>query len=65
MNLSGMLYNLAASPYPIASGPPRPSKGKVKGKVKGVAAMLKAIHAQEDREEALRKAALVVEKLQG
>ena len=34
-----------------------------KGKVKEVAAMLKAIHAQEDREEARRKAALVVEKL--
>lgn len=35
-----------------------------KGKVKAVAAMLKAIHAQEDREAALRKAADVVEKLQ-
>jgi len=35
-----------------------------KGKVKEVAAMLKAIHAQEDKKEALRKAALVVKKLQ-
>jgi putative transposase len=35
-----------------------------KGKVKEVAAMLKAIHAQEDRKEALRKAVLVVKKLQ-
>jgi putative transposase len=35
-----------------------------KGKVKEVAAMLKAIHAQEDRKEALRKAAIVVKKLQ-
>jgi transposase-like protein len=35
-----------------------------KGKVKDVAAMLKAIHAQEDKKEALRKAALVVKKLQ-
>jgi putative transposase len=35
-----------------------------KGKVKEVAAMLKAIHAQEDRKEALRKAALVVKKLE-
>ncbi len=34
-----------------------------KGKVKEVAAMLKAIHAQEDRKEALKKAATVVEKL--
>jgi len=34
-----------------------------KGKVREVAAMLKAIHAQEDRGEALRKAALVVKKL--
>ena len=34
-----------------------------KGKVKKVAAMLKAIHAQEDREEARRKAASVVKKL--
>lgn len=32
-------------------------------KVKEVAAMLKAIHAQEDREAALEKASLVVEKL--
>ena len=36
-----------------------------KGKVKEVAAMLKAIHAQEDRKEALRKAAIVIKKLQG
>lgn len=35
-----------------------------KGKVKEVATMLKAIHAQEDRKEALRKAALVIKKLQ-
>jgi len=35
-----------------------------KGKVKAVAAMLKAIHAQEDREAAWRKAADVVEKLE-
>ncbi len=35
-----------------------------KGKVKEVAAMLKAIHAQENREEARRKAAAVVEKLE-
>jgi len=35
-----------------------------KGKVKEVAAMLKAIHAQEDKKEALRKAVLVVKKLQ-
>lgn len=34
-----------------------------KGKVTEVAAMLKAIHAQEDREEALRKAKVVTEKL--
>lgn len=34
-----------------------------KGRVKEVATMLKAIHAQEDREEARRKAALVAEKL--
>ena len=34
-------------------------------KVKEVAAMLKAIHAQEDREAALEKASLVVEKLKG
>ncbi len=36
-----------------------------KGKAREVAAMLKAIHAQEDREEAGRKAALVAEKLEG
>ena len=36
-----------------------------KGKVKEVVLMLKAIHAQEDRREALRKAKLVVEKLRG
>jgi len=35
-----------------------------KGKVKSVAAMLKAIHAQEDRQAALRKAADVAEKLE-
>jgi transposase-like protein len=35
-----------------------------KGKVKAVAAMLKAIHAQEDREAARRKAEDVVEKLE-
>lgn len=35
-----------------------------KGKVKEVAAMLKAIHAQEDKKEALRKSALVIKKLQ-
>ena len=35
-----------------------------KGKVKEVAAMLKAIHAQEDRKEALQKAAIVIKKLQ-
>jgi hypothetical protein len=35
-----------------------------KAKVKGVAAMLKAIHAQEDRQAARRKAAEVVEKLE-
>jgi putative transposase len=35
-----------------------------KGKVKEVAAMLKAIHAQEDREEAIRKATIVAEKLE-
>jgi putative transposase len=34
-----------------------------KGKVREVAAMLKAIHAQEDRKEALRKAKAVVQKL--
>ena len=36
-----------------------------KGKVKEVAAMLKAIHAQEDSKEANKKAAIVVKKLQG
>jgi putative transposase len=36
-----------------------------KGKVKEVVAMLKAIHAQEDKREALRKAELVITKLQG
>ncbi len=35
------------------------------GKVKGVAAMLKAIHAQEDRKSALEKAAAATEKLEG
>ena len=35
-----------------------------KGKVKEVAAMLKAIHAQEDRGEAIRKANIVAEKLE-
>ena len=35
-----------------------------KGKVKEVAAMLKASHAQEDKSEALRKAAIVIKKLQ-
>jgi putative transposase len=35
-----------------------------KGKVKGVAAMLKAIHAQEDRQAALRKAEDVAKKLE-
>jgi transposase-like protein len=35
-----------------------------KGKVKEVVAMLKAIHAQEDRKEAVKKAATVVKKLQ-
>jgi len=35
-----------------------------KGKVKEVAAMLKAIHAQEDREEAIRKADNVAKKLE-
>ena len=34
-----------------------------KGKVKDVAAMLKAIHAQEDREAAQQKAEAVIEKL--
>lgn len=36
-----------------------------KGKVKEVAAMLKAIHAQEDRPAAVEKARQVVEKLEG
>jgi putative transposase len=36
-----------------------------KGKVREVAAMLKAIHAQESREEAIRKAAIVTKKLEG
>ena len=36
-----------------------------KSKVKDVAAMLKAIHAQEDREAALEKVEAVVEKLRG
>ena len=35
-----------------------------KGRVKEVVAMLKAIHAQEDRKEALKKAAIVVKKLE-
>jgi len=35
-----------------------------KSKVKEVAAMLKAIHAQEDKEEAVRKATIVAEKLE-
>lgn len=35
------------------------------GKVREVVAMLKAIHAQEDRPSAEQKAALVVEKLEG
>jgi transposase-like protein len=35
-----------------------------KGKIKEVAAMLKAIHAQENREEALRKAGNVAKKLE-
>src|SRR5262249_59753933 len=35
------------------------------GKVREVVALLKAIHAQEDREAALEKAAQVVTKLQG
>jgi putative transposase len=35
-----------------------------KGKVKEVAAMLKAIHAQENREEAIRKAGSVAKKLE-
>ena len=36
-----------------------------RGKMKTVAAMLKAIHAQEDRAEALKKAQAVAEKLEG
>jgi putative transposase len=36
-----------------------------KGKIKEVVAMLKAIHAQEDKREALQKAAHVIKKLQG
>jgi len=36
-----------------------------KGKVKMVAAMLKAIHAQEDRQAATKKALAVAEKLEG
>jgi transposase-like protein len=36
-----------------------------KGKVREVAAMLKAIHAQEDKKSARQKAACVVEKLRG
>ena len=36
-----------------------------RGKMKDVAAMLKAIHAQEDRQEALKKAKAVAEKLEG
>jgi transposase-like protein len=36
-----------------------------KGKVREVAAMLKAIHAQENREEALKKAESVIKKLSG
>ena len=35
-----------------------------KGKVREVAAMLKAIHAQESREEAIRKAVIVAKKLE-
>jgi putative transposase len=35
-----------------------------KGKVKTVVAMLKAIHAQEDRKEALKKSSMVVKKLE-
>jgi len=35
-----------------------------KGKVKPVVAMLKAIHAQEDKKEALKKASMVVKKLE-
>jgi len=36
-----------------------------KGKIKEVVAMLKAIHAQEDRSEAMKKASVVAEKLRG
>jgi transposase-like protein len=36
-----------------------------RGRVREVAAMLKAIHAQEDREEAVKKAEAVAEKLSG
>ena len=36
-----------------------------KGKIRDVALMLKAIHAQEDRKEALKKAEAVIEKLEG
>ena len=36
-----------------------------RGKMKEVSAMLKAIHAQEDREAALEKASAVVSKLEG
>jgi transposase-like protein len=35
-----------------------------KGKIKEVAAMLKAIHAQEDKKEAKKKAEVVIKKLQ-
>jgi hypothetical protein len=38
-------------------------KAVPKGKVKEVAAMLKAIHAQEDRQAARAKAQTVLEKL--
>jgi putative transposase len=36
-----------------------------KGKIKEVVAMLKAIHAQEDKAEAVKKAAVVTDKLRG
>ena len=36
-----------------------------KGKLKDVVAMLRAIHSQEDREESLKKAQIVIEKLKG
>jgi hypothetical protein len=39
--------------------------GVPKVKVKEVAAMLKAIHVREDKEEAVRKAGIVAEKLEG